>query len=221
MNFGCKIERCGNSYLCLTDLLFHVLPLFPLALILFCLPVMDGKSWQLLPPALLFCMKAMLGLSKSPDLILFIFPVFSHIACRFLHSQRCGILCKGFCSCHWTIPHLPTFLQFSPLSLVDHDQQMVLLTLLWLQPLFKLCWWWGTAKSALINKDKQGVCCSVKMCKTKLDPRKQPFFFLPKTLWGLPRTVEHGNFTAFLSPHEEYWLWPAFFNINTTLCVYD
>lgn len=184
MNFGCKIERCGNSSLCLTDLLFHVLPLFPLALTLFCLPVMDGKSWQLLPPALLFCMKAMLGLSKSPDLILFIFPVFSHIACRFLHSQRCGILCKGFCSCQWTIPHLPTFLQFSPLSLVDHDQQMVLLTLLWLQPLFKLCWWWGTAKSALINKDKQGVCCSVKMCKTKLDPRKQPIFFCQKPYGG-------------------------------------
>lgn len=43
--------------------------------------------------------------------------------------------------------------------------------------------WWGTVKSALINKDKQGLCCHVKMCNTKSDPRKQPIFFAKSRMW--------------------------------------
>lgn len=180
MNLDCKIKRCRNSSLCLTDLLFLVLPLFPLALTLFCLPVMDRKNWQLLPPALLFCMKAMLGLSKSPDFILFLFPVFSRIACTFLHAQRCGILCKVFCTtslnCSTPANFPPIFTISSHISLVDHTQKMAAAYLSVTAAIVQAVLG-GGVQSALINKDKQGLCCHVKMCNTKLDPRKQPIFF--------------------------------------------
>ena len=67
-----KCRRCRNSSWCFRDLLILVLPLFLLALALFCFLVVDRKNWQSFYPQL-FCVKPVLWQPKSHYLIFFIF----------------------------------------------------------------------------------------------------------------------------------------------------
>lgn len=79
-------------------------------------------------------------------------------------------------------------------------------------------WWWGTAKSALISRDKQGLFYSVKMCKDKLIQENnqacygQNPYMNCQELWSIETSLS-------FSLCGEYWFWPAFSNINIILCV--